>query len=74
MNRGSNFYNSSSWINDIRLTSLIETTVSPGQEGTFSVKLKAPQKTGSFYEEFNIVAEGQAWYESAPIVFRFNVK
>lgn len=74
MNRGSNFYNPTSWISDIRLTSLIENQVSPGQEGTFSVKMKAPQKTGSYYEEFNLVAEGQAWFESSPLTFRFNVK
>ena len=72
-NRGSNLYNSS-WISDTRPTALIEDSVAPGQEGTFSFQATAPNRRGTFYESFNIVAEGQTWFESPSINFLLVVK
>jgi hypothetical protein len=71
-NRGSNLYNSS-WISSIRPAQLIESSVAPGQEGTFSFTATAPSQPGKVIEPFNLVAEGQRWFNSPDIVFTLNI-
>ncbi|NTW62303.1 hypothetical protein HGB25_02755 [Candidatus Saccharibacteria bacterium] len=73
VNRGSNLYDKS-WLSDIRPTTLIEDSVAPGQDGTFSLKATAPSRPGKYYESFNLVAEGQAWFESPTIDFNLNIR
>ncbi len=60
LNRDSALY-SSSWINTARPTKLVESTVMPGQEGTFIIPLKTPSSAGQWNERFNPVAEGLIW-------------
>jgi hypothetical protein len=49
------------WYGATRLTKLAETSVAPGQVGTFYVSLKAPS-FGDYTEHYSLVAEGMAWF------------
>ena len=69
-NRGSALY-TSSWINGIRPTGLIQDTVPPGGEGTFSFNAKAPDTQGERFEAFNLLAEGILWFDDPG--FGFNI-
>lgn len=65
----SNPYNSSSpfatnaWYSPSRPATLQESSVEPGQIGTFIFEIKAPSTAGSFSDKFNIVKESFAWLE-----------
>jgi hypothetical protein len=63
MNRGSILYDPS-WLSDTRPTGLTESTVEPGQEGTFVFKATIPANAppGPRNENFNLVAEGLEWF------------
>lgn len=61
LNRGSAF-ETATWLNSIRPGALLDDTVLPGQEGTFSFKVKTPNTTGTRVERFNLVAEGVSWF------------
>jgi hypothetical protein len=52
------------WLSSIRATQLSESSVAPGQTGTFQFSVRVPS-TGIFYERMNLVAEGQAWFNDA---------
>ena len=58
--RPSPFYGEG-WIDKSRAARLVESSVAPGNIGTFRFTLTAPMATGTFNEYFNIVLEGQAW-------------
>lgn len=58
--RTSRFYDTS-WPDPARPTQLIESSVTPGQIGTFEFTLKAPNTIGTYREPFNLVAEGATW-------------
>lgn len=64
---------SPSWINSIRPTGLIESSVAPGQEGTFTFIAKTPNVTGMRYEAFNLVAEGILWFKDPGFAMNVNV-
>jgi hypothetical protein len=51
-----------SWISSIRPAELVQDSVPPGAEGTFTFKAKAPLVAGTRWESFNLVAEGIAWF------------
>ncbi|HCL47528.1 TPA: hypothetical protein DHW58_00895 [Patescibacteria group bacterium] len=57
--RKSALYNST-WLSANRVVSA-GVVVQPGETGTFSFTVQAPNKTGNFHEEFGLVAEGVAW-------------
>jgi hypothetical protein len=50
----------SSWVNGARIA-MQETSVTPGDEGTFLFNLKAPVTPGSYTECFKTVADGITW-------------
>ena len=70
--RLSQFYDSS-WITQRRPAKLLETTVAPGQVGTFEFVLTAPMTTGSYKEYFNPVVEGQTWLNDIGLYYEINV-
>ena len=70
--RTSPFYDSS-WIGASRVTRLIETTVAPGQVGTFEFILNSPSSTGGHRESFNIVQEGITWLNDIGLYYEINV-
>jgi len=56
-----------------RPAQLSESSLAPGQIGTFDFVLKAPNATGSYTEYFNLVADGQAWLNDLGFSFTVNV-
>lgn len=58
--RTSPFFDAADWLAPNRLTALDQTEVAPGQIGTFSWILKAPQP-GTYREYYAPVAEGVTW-------------
>lgn len=71
-NRNSGFYDNS-WVSQSRPAVLQESTVLPGQNGTFVFTVKAPQSPGLYYERFNLVMEGISWFEDPWMEFQVNV-
>ncbi len=67
--RTSNFYHSS-WLSKNRVVSA-GTAIQPGSSGDFVFTVQAPKKTGTFREEFSLVAEGTAWI---PLKFSLTMK
>jgi hypothetical protein len=72
MDRPSQFYDSS-WPAATRPTALMESSVTPGQVGTFQFTLNAPANTGSYREYFNIVAEARTWLNDISLHFNIDV-
>lgn len=74
LNRGSGFYYSPSWLSDIRPTGLVESSVPPGGDGTFTFTARTPSTPGPRYEYFNLVAEGVAWFSDPGFYIYINVR
>ena len=74
MNRGSFLYDSS-WISDIRPATLQESTVQPGQQGTFVFTVHIPSNAspGPRLEHFSLVAEGLQWFNDPGFALYVNV-
>lgn len=66
-------FTDSSWISNSRATRLLESSVPPGEIGTFEFTIQAPSTTGTYKEYFNPVAEGRAWLNDLGLYFTFNV-
>jgi hypothetical protein len=62
----------SSWINPARIK-MTETTVVPGDTGTFTFSVTAPTTTGGYLEHLNLVADGVAWMNDPNFGLRINV-
>lgn len=74
LDRPSQFYDSSlGWINSARPAGLIESSVSPGQIGTFEFAMQAPSGLGTYNEYFNLVADGITWLNDLGAYFTINV-
>jgi len=58
--RNSSFYHSS-WLSQNRVTTMEETSVAPGETGTFKFKMTAPNKNGARSEYFALVVENRSW-------------
>jgi len=54
-------FSNASWMSSSRASSLSETSVAPGDTGTFNFTFTTPSSYGSYKEYFRPVAEGQAW-------------
>jgi hypothetical protein len=61
------------WVSPNRITSLKETSVMPGQIGTFDITFNAPMTSGSYREYFNLVAEGTSWLTGPERYYTINV-
>lgn len=61
------------WLSNTRPAEMVETSVIPGQIGTFEFSMKAPAAAGSYNEYFNLVAEGRAWLNDPGLYFTVNV-
>ncbi len=66
------FYNSS-WLDSTRPGGMTTSTVSPGFSATFDFSMTAPQKTGTYTEYFNLVADGITWLNDPGLYFKINV-
>jgi P pilus assembly chaperone PapD len=65
-------FQDSSWLSSTRPAQLMESSVAPGQTGTFEFSMTAPSTDGTFSESFDLLQEGVAWMP-AP-VFTFPIK
>lgn len=61
------------WIGSTRPARLVESSVAPGQTGTFTFNLTAPAVVNSYTEAYAIVAEGLSWSNQALINQAINV-
>jgi hypothetical protein len=61
------------WSSATRLTSLKESSIAPGQIGTFEFILQAPPRPGTYIERFNAVAEGRSWFSNNPVAYTIDV-
>jgi len=62
-----------SWISSIRPAGLVEDSVPPGGEGTFTFQAKTGSVPGMRYESFNLVAEGILWFQDPGFAMYVNV-
>lgn len=73
LDRGSAFY-TPSWIRDTRPSAVVEDTVAPGQEGTFTFTARTPNSPGMWNERFVPVAEGVMWLNDTGFSIPVNVQ
>lgn len=71
--RQSVFYDQTSWLGAARPTRLLESTVKPGETGTFRFAMKAPAQTGVYNEYFNLVQEGVTHFNDPGLFFSISV-
>ncbi len=71
--RTSVFY-SSSWLAKNRPVGMTESSVKPGEYGTFEFTIKAPSSNGTYTEYFRPVAEGQTWFNDTSTYWQITVK
>lgn len=57
------------WISCTRPALLTQGEVKPGQLGTFGFWATAPSQSGTYYENFNLVAEGATWFNDPGLYF-----
>ncbi|HEX5744499.1 MAG TPA: hypothetical protein VFX84_03575 [Candidatus Saccharimonadales bacterium] len=72
-NNRSSVFSDSSWYESNRPDQLNQSSVAPGQTGTFDFSLTAPQTTGTYNESFGLVAEGLDWMPSTVFTENFTV-
>lgn len=66
-------FRGTSWSGGDRAATLQESSVAPGQTGTFVFNVQAPSQPGSYQERFNLVAENAAWMNDNGMYYVFNV-
>jgi hypothetical protein len=73
LERSSAFAPGSNWLSGTKPTLLKETTVAPGQTGTFEFWLTAPATLGIYNERFNIIANGITWFNDTGLSYYANI-
>ncbi len=72
MDRASSFADGN-WLSNSRPTQLLESSVVPGDVGTFQFEMQAPGTTGTYNEYFNPLIEGQTWLNDLGFFVTVNV-
>lgn len=77
--RSSQICDPESWVGCARAAVLEEASVAPGQTGTFNFKIIVPANNNVgqdrvFYEYFNLLSEGKAWFNDPGLHWGINVK
>jgi hypothetical protein len=65
---------SPAWLGCNRPARMIESSVAPGQTGTFEFWYQAPTQAGTYEEHFSLVAEGLEWMNDNGLYFHTVVK
>jgi len=73
VDRTSVFFDNS-WPNINRASLLKETSVAPGQIGTFEFKIRTPSTTNDYNEYFRPVIEGKTWLTDIGLHWSFKVR
>jgi len=63
----------SGWLGNSRPAQLLESSIPPGQIGTFEFAMQAPSAPGVYNEYFNVVAEGRSWLNDLGFFLTINV-
>jgi hypothetical protein len=66
-------FQDSSWLSSTRPTQLMESSVAPGQVGTFEFSMTAPNTDGAYSESFGVVAEGKEWMPAPTFTFPIKI-
>lgn len=72
LDRLSAFYDGS-WLGQNRPARLKESSVAPGQTGTFEFWMDAPSQAGTYREYFSLLSEGAAWMNDPGMNFYMTV-
>ena len=72
IDRSSSFCDAT-WSSCNRPAILNETSVAPGQIGSFTFTVQAPAQVGSYKEYFNLVAEGITWMNDLGLYWSMNI-
>lgn len=64
---------STTWISCARPAQLNESSVPPGDIGTFTFEVQAPTSPGNYNEYFNLLAEGNTWMNELGLFFNPSV-
>ncbi len=67
-------FDDGSWVNQFRAANLVESSVAPGQNGTFVFNVRAPNQPGFYVERFNLVMEGLGWFVDPWMEFNIHVR
>ncbi len=67
-------FRDSSWSTFDRPTAMLESSVAPGQTGTFDFSITAPSISGNYWESYGLVADGQASGWMPGVIFGFPVR
>lgn len=62
-----------SWVNCHRPATLKESSVAPGQTGTFEFLIKAPNAPGTYKEYFNPLSEWNTWMNNPGLYYQITV-
>lgn len=68
------YFFDSSWLGQNRPARMIESSVAPGQTGSFQFWMQVPDRPGSFYEYFTPLVEGVAWMPDIGLNFYGTIK
>ncbi len=71
--RPSVFSPGSSWLSGTRPALLQESSVAPGQTGTFEFWMTAPNAPGERHERFGLIANGYSWFNDTGLSFYTNI-
>ena len=61
-----------SWFATTRPAQMTESVVAPGQNATFNFTIKAPSVSGTYQEDYSLLAEGYRWFD-IPISYSTSV-
>jgi hypothetical protein len=62
------------WLSCNRPTTLKESSVTPGQIGTFAFPVTIPNQVGDYIEYYSLVSEGKAWFDSTGINYWIKIQ
>jgi hypothetical protein len=72
LNRSSAFA-TNTWLSSARPATMNESSVAPGQTGTFTFTIQAPSTPGHYKEYFQPLAEGLVWFNDPGLYFDITV-
>ncbi len=72
MDRASAFADAN-WLSNTRPTKLLESSVVPGDVGTFQFEMQSPGSVGTYGEYFNLLVEGVTWLDDPGFWVQVNV-
>ncbi len=66
-------FKDSSWLNNLKTTSLVEAQVKPNEIGHFKLQLRAPVTPGTYQESFQLAAEDTSWIPGGVVTLPIRV-